>query len=144
MACARRCTDMCIEEPFDSRQRALGHAAERLIYAREPRVVVYRNQDGTDDYTVVAGDVAGPAGYKRYAEIYAGSTSAEVVLLFSERWEALRRPVGIPEHLTQYEDLLLALDSTLADMETAKRKGYLARDLPLLRAAADDIRHRRR
>jgi hypothetical protein len=43
------------------------------------------------------------------------------------------------QRLTEYEDLLLALDGTLADMETAKRKGYLSRDLPLLRAAADAI-----
>jgi hypothetical protein len=46
--------------------------------------------------------------------------------------------------LKEYEDLLLALDGTLADMEAAKRKGYLARDLPLLRNAADAIRDRRR
>jgi hypothetical protein len=48
------------------------------------------------------------------------------------------------QRLIVYEDLLLALDSTLADLETAKRKGYLQRGLPLLRAAADDIRERRR
>jgi hypothetical protein len=48
------------------------------------------------------------------------------------------------QRLKEYEDLLLALDGTLADMEAAKRKGYFARDLPLLRAAADDIRDRRR
>jgi hypothetical protein len=48
------------------------------------------------------------------------------------------------DKLKEYEDLLLQLDSTLADMEAAKRKGYLARDLPLLRATADAIRARRR
>jgi hypothetical protein len=30
------------------------------------------------------------------------------------------------QRLKLYEDLLLALDGTLADMESAKRKGYLA------------------
>jgi hypothetical protein len=48
------------------------------------------------------------------------------------------------QRLKEYEDLLLALESTMSDLETAKRKGYLARDLPLLRTAADDIRARRR
>jgi hypothetical protein len=48
------------------------------------------------------------------------------------------------QRLKEYEDLLLALDGTLADMEASKRKGYFARDLPLLTAAVDDIRARRR
>ena len=46
--------------------------------------------------------------------------------------------------LAKLEDLILQLDSTLADIEAAKRKGYLTRDLPLLKAAADEIRTRRR
>lgn len=45
--------------------------------------------------------------------------------------------------LTRLEDLILQLDSTFADLEAAKRKGYLTRDLPLLKAEADDIRRRR-
>ena len=48
------------------------------------------------------------------------------------------------QRLKEYENLLLALDGTLADMKAAKRRVYLARDLPLLRATADDIRDRRR
>lgn len=41
------------------------------------------------------------------------------------------------------EDLILQLDSTFADIETARRKGYLRRDMPKLRAAADRIRKQR-
>lgn len=48
------------------------------------------------------------------------------------------------DRIKEYEDFLLKLDGTLADMEAAKRKGYLQRDLPLLRATADAIRARRR
>lgn len=36
-------------------------------------------------------------------------------------------------------DLVLQLDSTLADLEAAKRKGYLTRDLPKLRETAARI-----
>jgi hypothetical protein len=43
----------------------------------------------------------------------------------------------------EYEDFLLQLDSTFADMETAKRKGYLQRDRHLLKAVANDIYQRR-
>jgi hypothetical protein len=48
------------------------------------------------------------------------------------------------QRLNDYEELLPALDGALADMEAAKRKGCLARDLPPLRTTADDIRARRR
>lgn len=47
------------------------------------------------------------------------------------------------QRLKEYEDLLLQLDSTFADLEAAKRKGYLLRDLPILKRTADDIRRRR-
>jgi len=42
--------------------------------------------------------------------------------------------------IVELKDLILQLDATCADFDTAKRKGYLARDLPRLRAAADRIR----
>lgn len=48
------------------------------------------------------------------------------------------------EYVKSLEDLILQLDSTLADMEAAKRKGYLQRDLPVLRATAERIRRQRR
>jgi hypothetical protein len=48
------------------------------------------------------------------------------------------------QRMNEYEDLLLQLDSTFSDLEAAKRKGYLQRDLPLLKKTADDIRDRRR
>lgn len=41
--------------------------------------------------------------------------------------------------LTELEDLILQLDSTLADIETAKRKGYHLRDTRKLRDFADRI-----
>ena len=46
--------------------------------------------------------------------------------------------------LVELEDLILQLDSTFADLESARRKGYLRRDLPRLRAEADRIRQERR
>ena len=42
--------------------------------------------------------------------------------------------------IAELEDLILQLDSTFADIETARRKGYLQRDMPRLRAEADRIR----
>lgn len=42
--------------------------------------------------------------------------------------------------IAELEDLILQLDSTLSDIETARRKGYLRRDMPRLRAEADRIR----
>jgi hypothetical protein len=39
----------------------------------------------------------------------------------------------------ELEDLIVQLDCTLADMETAKRKGYLRRDLATLREEANRI-----
>ena len=42
--------------------------------------------------------------------------------------------------IAELEDLILQLDSTFADIETARRKGYLRRDMPRLRAEADRIR----
>lgn len=41
------------------------------------------------------------------------------------------------------EDLLLQLDATFSDIESARRKGYLVRDMPKLHKAADGIRAKR-
>ena len=38
------------------------------------------------------------------------------------------------------EDLIVQLDATFSDVEAARRKGYLARDMPLLHKEADAIR----
>lgn len=46
--------------------------------------------------------------------------------------------------IVELEDLILQLDGTFADIETARRKGYLRRDLPKLHAEADRIRDKRR
>lgn len=46
--------------------------------------------------------------------------------------------------VAELEDLILQLDSTFADLDTARRKGYLRSDLPRLRAEADRIRQKRR
>ena len=48
------------------------------------------------------------------------------------------------DRLRELEDLILQLDSTFADLETAKRKGYLTRDLPRLRQEANRINAERR
>ncbi|MEP2085059.1 MAG: hypothetical protein ABJP87_04455 [Bauldia litoralis] len=47
------------------------------------------------------------------------------------------------DRIKELEDLILQLDSTFADIETARRKGYLRRDMPKLRAEADRIRKER-
>jgi len=47
------------------------------------------------------------------------------------------------QRIKELEDLILTLDSTFADLESARRKGYLTRDLPLLRKAANEIYRRR-
>ena len=44
----------------------------------------------------------------------------------------------------ELEDLILQLDSTFADLDAARSKGYLRRDMPRLRAEADLIRQKRR
>jgi hypothetical protein len=41
------------------------------------------------------------------------------------------------------EDLIVQLDATFSDLEAAKTKGYLARDMPILHKTADGIRERR-
>lgn len=46
--------------------------------------------------------------------------------------------------LALLEDLIIQLDSTLADLESSRRKGYLARDLKRLREEADRIHAKRR
>lgn len=46
--------------------------------------------------------------------------------------------------IEELEDLILQLDSTFADIETARHKGYMARDMPRLRAESDRIRRERR
>lgn len=46
--------------------------------------------------------------------------------------------------VVELEDLILQLDSTFADLDVARRKGYLQRDMPRLRAEADRIRAERR
>jgi len=47
------------------------------------------------------------------------------------------------EYVKGLEDLILQLDATFSDLEAAKRKGYLFRDMPLLHRAADGIRTKR-
>lgn len=46
--------------------------------------------------------------------------------------------------VVELEDLILQLDSTFADLDAARRKGYLRRDLPRLRVEAGRIRQKRR
>jgi hypothetical protein len=48
------------------------------------------------------------------------------------------------QRLVELEDLIIQLDSTLADLESSRRKGYLTRDLKRLRAEAGHIHARRR
>jgi hypothetical protein len=43
-------------------------------------------------------------------------------------------------YVKRLENLILQLDATLSDIETARAKGYLARDMPLLHKEADAIR----
>mgnify|MGYP001248686561 CR=1 FL=1 len=50
----------------------------------------------------------------------------------------------LTERIVELEDLVLQLDSTFADLDAARRKGYLRRDLPRLRAEADRIHKERR
>lgn len=47
-------------------------------------------------------------------------------------------------YVKKLEDLILQLDSTFSDIEAATRKGYMARDMPVLHRTADAIRDRRR
>jgi hypothetical protein len=47
-------------------------------------------------------------------------------------------------YVKRLEDLILQLDSTFSDIETARAKGYLARDMPVLHKEADRIRDSRR
>jgi hypothetical protein len=47
------------------------------------------------------------------------------------------------QYVRKLEDLILQLSSTLADIEVAKQKGYLSRDLPVLHQMADTIRANR-
>lgn len=46
--------------------------------------------------------------------------------------------------IVELEELILQLDSTFADFDAARRKGYLRREMPRLRAEADRIRQKRR
>ena len=48
------------------------------------------------------------------------------------------------QHLVDLEDLIIQLDSTFADLESSRRKGYLSRDLKRLREEADRIHAKRR
>ena len=48
------------------------------------------------------------------------------------------------ERIADLEILIVQLDATFADMEAARRKGYLTRDLAVLRAEADKILDARR
>jgi hypothetical protein len=43
-------------------------------------------------------------------------------------------------YVKRLEDLIMQLDSTFSDIETARDKGYLARDMPALHMEADRIR----
>jgi hypothetical protein len=45
------------------------------------------------------------------------------------------------DRIVEFEDLIFQLDSTFADLDAARRKGYLRRDLPRLRAEADRMRN---
>jgi hypothetical protein len=56
----------------------------------------------------------------------------------------MKTQAQLAARLIELEDLILQLDSTFADIETARRKGYMARDMPRLRAEADHIRQERR
>jgi len=47
------------------------------------------------------------------------------------------------QYVKRLEDLILQLDATFSDLEAARRKGYLVRDMPLLHKEADGIRARR-
>ena len=47
-------------------------------------------------------------------------------------------------YIKRLENLTLQLDATFSDIETARAKGYLARDMPLLHKEADAIRASRR
>lgn len=46
--------------------------------------------------------------------------------------------------IKRLEDLIVQLDSTFSDMEAANRKGYLTRDLKVLRNEANAIYAARR
>ena len=48
------------------------------------------------------------------------------------------------QRIEELESLLLSLDSTFADVEVAKRKGYYTRDIARVRAEADRIYAKRR
>jgi hypothetical protein len=43
-------------------------------------------------------------------------------------------------YVKRLEDLIMQLDATFSDLEAARRKGYLARDMPILHKEADAIR----
>jgi hypothetical protein len=47
-------------------------------------------------------------------------------------------------YVKRLEDLIVQLDATFSDIETARAKDYLARDMPLLDKEADAIRTSRR
>lgn len=46
--------------------------------------------------------------------------------------------------IVELENLILQLYSTFADLDAARRKGYLRRDTPRLRVEADRIRAKRK
>ncbi len=48
------------------------------------------------------------------------------------------------DRLKELEDLIVQLDATFSDMEAARRKGYLTRDLKRLRDEANRIYAERR
>lgn len=58
--------------------------------------------------------------------------------------EQLRHLDAMVFEVERLEALILQLDSTLADVETAKRKGYWDRDRRYLKDEADAIRNRER
>lgn len=47
------------------------------------------------------------------------------------------------EYTKRLENLILTLDSTFSDIESSRAKGYLRRDMPILRKEADAIRAKR-
>ena len=54
------------------------------------------------------------------------------------------RQRAVQDRIAALESLIVQLDATFADMGAARRKGYLRRDLALLRAEADKILAARR
>jgi zincin-like metallopeptidase len=57
--------------------------------------------------------------------------AAEYLRGFSQKLEE-ERHVDEPPYVKRLEDLIVQLDATFSDLEAARRKSFLARDMPLL------------